>query len=326
MRIPLKFFLCCTALALLPAARGDDEHPAAKPEKPEAVQIKHAANGETVLVLDEPTQKRIGLTVVNPVSAEWQPEIPAIGRVVDPLVFTAAVADYESTRAAATASQAELERTKKLAEQENASPRVLEAAQAAAARDGFALQSAKAKFTSDWGVKLTAQTNLPALAVQLRAGDVELAKLSLPGGVFPKPLPATAQISIFNQPDDSVSGELADDLGIDPTSQVQTLLFWVKTNLPPSIAVTARLKISSEPIKGVTVPAAAVLRYETKGWVFLQTSPTEFSRREISLNRAVTGGFFCTEISADAHIVVTGAQVLLSAEVNGGKSDLDNHD
>ncbi len=305
---------CCAAITLAQTTRADDEAAA----KSDAVKVRQGASGETILTLDEATQKRAGIVVANPVAAEWQPEIRATGRVADPLAFAAAAADYEAARAAAAASQAELERTQKLAAQDNASARVLEAAQAAAAKDKFALQAATAKFTADWGVHLAAQTNLADFAAQLQTGDTALAKITLPSGTFPNPPPATAQIFIFNAEEKSIAADFADDLGVDPATQMQTLLFSVKQKMPPSIAVTARLKISSEPAAGVTVPAGAVLRHDDKGWVFVQTGATEFTREEIPLDRPQAGGFFSAELSPTNRVVVTGAQTLLSAELSGG--------
>jgi membrane fusion protein, multidrug efflux system len=309
-------FLCCAAFALAQTARAGDEA-AAKSEKDDVVKIKQGANGESILTIDEATQKRLGIVVANPVAISWQPEIRATGRVADPLAFASAAADYETARAAAAASQAELERTQKLAAQDNASARVVETAQAAAAKDRFALQAAKAKFTGDWGVQLATQANLAAYAEQLQTDDIALVKITLPSGTFPKPLSQSAQIEIFNN-GGAVAGSFADDLGIDPATQMQTLLFSVKQKLPRNVAVTGNLKISGEPVAGVTVPASAVLRHENKGWVFVQTGAAEFTREEIQLNRAADGGFFSAELSATNRVVVTGAQTLLSAELSGG--------
>ena len=271
------------------------------------------------LTIDAETQERLGLKIESPAAAQWQPQLRATGRVVDPLVFTAAAADYETARAAAVASGSELERTQKLAEQSNASPRALEAARAAAARDALAFKSARAKFTGDWGVHLAAQTNLTAVAEKLQTDDTALVKLSLPVGVFPNPLPPAATIYFFNDETTSIAAELADDLRIDPATQMQTLLFSVNKKLPPGAAVTGFLKTSGEPVGGVVVPAGAVLRHEGQGWIYVQTETNQFVRTEIPLDRLMENGWFVTEdLSATNRIVVTGAQTILSGELNGG--------
>jgi hypothetical protein len=201
-------------------------------------------------------------------------------------VFTAAASDYETARATATA---------------------------------LALRSARAKFTTDWGVRLAAQTNLTAFAEKLQTGDMALVKLSLPVGIFLNPPPATATIFIFNSESNSIAADLADDLGIDPGTQVQTLLFSTAKKLPPDIAVTGLLKISGDPVSGVIVPVSAVLRHEGKGWVYVQSETNQFQRVEIPLDRLTDAGWFVSEnLSTTNHVIVSGAQTILSAELGGG--------
>ena len=303
-------FALALAAAVAGCSKSDGDKSADVPEKTEA---------KAGVTIDAETQERIGLKLEAPAAAEWQPEIRAVGRVVDPLVFTAAAADYETARAAATASQGELDRTQKLAGQDNASPRVLETAQAAAAHDAMALKSARARFTGDWGVRLAARTNLAEFGASLQTDDLALVKLTLPVGTFPRPLPKTATVFIFGNETNAVAADFGDDLGVDPATQAQTLLFLVNQKLPPSISVTAQLKISGEPETGVTIPAGAILRHEGSGWVYVQTDTNQFVRVEIPLDRQTENGWFVSEnLSTTNRIVVSGAQTVLSAELSSG--------
>lgn len=288
-------------------------------EKTADVPEKTEAPAKAGVTIDAETQARIGLKTETPVPAQWQPPLRAVGNVADPLVFTAAAADYETARAAAAASQGELARTQTLAAQNNAAARILEAAQAAAARDALAVKAARAKFTADWGVHLAAQSNLTEFAEKLQAGDFSLVKLSLPVGIFPDPLPRVATIFLFNGETNFVSADFADDLRVSPATQAQTLLFSASKKLPPGVAVTAQLKTSSEPVSGVVVPSSAVLRHEGKGWIYVQTETNQFVRTEIPLDRLTDGGWFVADnLSATNRVVVTGAQTVLSAELSGG--------
>lgn len=278
-----------------------------------------AVPGKPGVTLDAETQERLGLKIESPVSARWQPGIHGTGRVANPLAFIAAATDYETARSAAASSQAELERTQKLAAQENASPRVLEAAQTAAMRDALALQAARAKFTADWGARLAGQTNLTMYAGELQGDGLSLVRLQLPAGSFPNPLPETATITLLGNDTNAVSGELADNLNIDPATQVQTLLFTVRQKLPPDISVEAELKMPGAPVDGVVVPAAAVIRYNGLGWVYVQTDTNQFARSEVPLDRLMTGGWFVSgNLSVTNRIVAVGAQSVLSAELVGG--------
>src|ERR1700760_2774414 len=112
----LTVIVSAALLASCSKSGGDGDKPAA--------DVAEKAEPKPGVTLDAATQERIGLKIETPAPAEWQPQIPATGRVADPLAFTAAATDYEMARAAASASKSELERTQKLATQENASPRL----------------------------------------------------------------------------------------------------------------------------------------------------------------------------------------------------------
>lgn len=289
-----------------------------KPAADKLADVAEKPEAKFGLMIDAETQERIGLKMSSPLAAQWQPQLRATGRVADPLVFTAAAADYETARAATVVSGSELERTQKLVEQSNASARALETAQAAAARDALTFSAARAKFTADWGVRLAAQTKLMAFAEKLQTDDTSLIKLSLPVGTFPKPLPAFATVYFFNEETSSIAAEFAANLGIDSATQVQTLLFSVNKKLPPSAAVTGLLKTSGETVSGTVVPLSAVLRHEGKGWIYVQTETNRFVRTEILLDRLMENGWFVSEnVSATNRVVVTGAQAILSMELSG---------
>ena len=307
-----------SATALTGCSKGGadpDDKPAAGQDKAAAA----TAEAKPGVTLDAETQERIGLKTDTPVPAQWQPGIHITGRVANPLTFISAVTDFETARSTASASQAELERTKKLAAQENASPRMLEAAQTAAIHDALALQAAQAKFAADWGASLAAETNLAAYAEQLQSGSLSLVKLALPAGTFPDPLPQTATISILGSDTNAVAAEFADNLLIDPATQVQTLLFTVKQKLPPEVSVEGRLNLPGEPVSGMVVPVGAVLRYQGAGWVYVQTDTNQFVRAAVPLDRLMENGWFVSEnLSTTNHIIVTGAQSVLSAELSAG--------
>lgn len=285
----------------------------------DAPPAKAGAPDKPGVMIDAATQEHLGLKIESPAPLMFQPQLTTAGRVADPLVFAAEAADYEAARAAATASQSELDRTQKLAAQDNASPRMLEAAQAAAAHDTLALKSAQARFAADWGVQTAARTDLSGFADKLQAGDVSLVKLSLPVGTVLNPPPPTAVILIFNTETNSAPAELADDLQIDPATQVQTLLYGVDQKLPPNIAVTGLLKIAGDPASGVVVPAGAVLRHDGKGWVYVQSDTNQFVRVEVPLDHLTDRGWFMSaNLSATNHIITAGAEAVLSAELGGG--------
>ena len=310
----LKLFLFAALLTGAAVARSDEAA-----AKADAVKITQGISGETILTLDVTTQKRLGLEVTNPTVMQWQPELRLTGHVTDSLALVSAVADLESVRSVAAASQRELERTQKLADQNNTSTRALEAAQVAVVHDRLVWKSAQAKLAADWGLHFISRTNLAEFADQLADGQQALVRLNLPMGTALQTPPATAKIFPMNDEANAVDAQFADDLGVDPASQMQMLLFTADgAKLPRGAAVSATLKTSGELVNGVAIPASAILRHDGKGWVFVHTGENDFSRREVQLDRPVAGGFFSAELSATNRVVVTGVQTLLSAELSGG--------
>ena len=68
-------------------------------------------------------------------------------------------------------------------------------------------------------------------------------------------------------------------------------------------------------VQGVMIPAAAVVWWQGKAWVYVQTDPNHFVRRELSTETPVPEGWFVgTGLAAGDSIVVRGAQLLLSEE------------
>ena len=288
--------------------------------KPADEAVKPEAEARPGVTVDAETQERIGLKMEMPVATQLQPEMKGYGRVIDPATLTAAVADLESARAKAEASGKEYDRQKTLAAQNNASARTLEAAKAASTFDGLAFESALAKFKLEWGSALAEGSDREKVLADVVNGTAGLVRVDLPAGETLPSLPASARIIALTDETKSVSGAFASATdGVNPQTQSQGYFFLVKSQpLTLGAAVTGYLKISGEPASGVVVPVGAVLRHEGKGWIYVQTGDSQFLRTEIPLDRLVENGWFVSEnVSATNHVVITGAQTILSAELSG---------
>jgi hypothetical protein len=271
-------------LALAFALAGCSKPSAEKTAEPAADKTESKSG----VTMDAETQARIGLKIESPIPTQWQSEIHATGRVLDPLQFIAAVAELETSRATGSA---------------------------------LAQKSVSAKFAADWGAKLAAQANVMALAESWQAGGMSLVKLSLPTGSIAPASSETAELFTFRNETNAVAAEFLDDLQIDSATQMPVLLYSVKQKLAAGLAVTARIKISGEPTGGVTVPAIAIVRHEGTAWAYVQTQTNQFSRVEISLDCPADRGWFVKEkITTNSRVVVEGAQALLSAEFSTGES------
>ncbi len=313
----LKQFFPLLILACLLSLTGCSK--ADKDDKPAAAAADTNAQEKAGVTIDADTQERIGLKTAAPVAAQWQPQFHAVGLVVDPLAFLSAVSDYNSARSAADASQRELDRTQKLADQNNASARTLETARATAAHDSLALASARATFTSAWGVDLAGRTDLVEFAENLATNDSSLVKLTFPVGVVFTQYPSSAKIHLLNDEANLFDATFKDDLGIDPATQTQTLLFSIAKSLPRSAAVEGTVAAPGDTVIGLVVPSSAVLRYLGLGWVYVQSDTNQFVRVQIPLDHQTDNGWFVPDaLSATNQVVITGAQTILSTEMGVG--------
>ena len=305
------------------AADADDAKPSGTEKSADAAgpTVKRNANGEMVVTLDAATQKRIDLAVTNPGTAGWQPEATGYGRVLDPAPLASAMVDWEIARTSAEASARDYERLKVLAAQDNAPARALAAAQLAADHDRLALAAWKARFAGDWGPGLAGRDDLAEWVRSLAERHDSLVRLVLPASESPTEPPLSATLTVF--PDDQQvipATFIESGLGVDPQTQGRIYLLQVKNQaLPTGAAVTGRLSLAGPALTGVVVPAAAVLRHEGRGWIYLQTAGDEFTRHEIPLDRMTTNGWFVnTGLTVTNWVVTDGAQTLLSTELSGG--------
>ena len=97
-------------------------------------------------------------------------------------------------------------------------------------------------------------------------------------------------------------------------------IFLLKPNslrLTAGESVVGYLKIPGEPLAGVIIPRDAVVRTEGAGWVYVLNAAGEaFTRIEVALDHPTEAGWFVTKgVTASDHVVVTGAQQLLSLEL-----------
>jgi hypothetical protein len=336
MKMIPKFVLITALLSSAVAARAaePDAKTDAKAEaKTEPVKITQGTNGETILTLDAETQKRIGLEVASPAAIEWQPEIKAFGRVLDTAPLVELLTDFGRGLMTFDVSHQELERAKQLKKDNNLSEKAFQDAEATYRQNFLGVMAARQKIEAAWGKKIPEM--LGEIVVppgKPRKMNPDLDAVTKPGSLIRIDLPAgerlsepqTARIVPLAKREQPVSASFLGELPVmDAQTQQQGLLFLndkpnTADRLIPGEAVTAFIKSSDAPVKGVVIPASAILRHDGKGSVFVQTGENIFSRREISLDRAVDGGFFSAEFSATNRVVVTGAQTLLSAELSGG--------
>jgi hypothetical protein len=307
----------CTILLLTGCDRKEEaEESQNHAESPS--RVSQGKNGETLIALDEAAQKEIGLKVEPVAPLQLSPELKGYGQIVDPAALASAVGDFVTARAANETSQAELKRLKTLTAQNNASERALQAAEAAAARDGAQFESARSKLLANWGTAVVEHTNLPAFIQSLALLESALVRIDLPAGEAPRSPPQSARLMALSG-EQVVAGFVGMAPAVDPRTQSQGFLFLVQTNVSafaPGAAVTGYLQISGEPRNGFMIPRSSIIRHAGATWVYLQTNGTNFVRHGIELDRPLEQGWFITNgVNPGDQVVVTGAQTVFSEEL-----------
>ena len=281
--------------------------------------LSHDTNGNAVIALSDATRKAIGLQLANPVAAQFSPEEKGYGRVEDTAALAAMVTDLASAQAEYEVSSNELERLKTLASQGNASTRALQAAEAAAAHDELAVQSARDRLLLSSTPALTGRDDLPAFIQSLAAQNTALVRIDLPAGEVPPALPVGARI-ITRSGKSADADFLGAASATDPQTQGRGFFLLVSSNslsLASGEAVTGFLQFPGDSVSGVIVPRDAIVRTEGAGWVYvLDSGGKSFTRKTIALDHATDSGWFVTHgVGPGDSIVVVGAQTLLSEEL-----------
>jgi hypothetical protein len=286
--------------------------------------VSRDEEGNAVVTMSDEMQGDAGIVVANPVAAQLAPELKGYGRVLDPTPLGASMTELALARAAYAASSNELARLNILSAQGNASARALQTAEAAALRDQLAVQSANERLVLSWGRTVAEQHDLAGFIQALTRQEKVLVRIDLAAGENFQTSATSARLTTLSG--SSVEAEfLGAASAVDPQTQGRGFIFLAKTGeaqLLPGEAVTGFLKLPGEPLSGAIVPRSAIVRTEGKGWAYVLGKTGEaFTRREIALDHATDTGWFVTNrVTAADHVVVTGAQTLLSVELKPAAS------
>jgi hypothetical protein len=313
-----------TALFLKYPIHGSQPEAAAPGEEVTSF-VQQDANGPAKLKLDAETQTRMGLKTAALAAAQLQPEVKGYGRVLDAAPLVALAAESASAKASLEASRKEYDRLKVLYSQnQNASARALETAEAALKRDQIQYESIQPRLLSSWGRGIASQPDLAAFARSLAAQETALVRIDPPLGENPEAPPTGGRVASLAAPARPIPvaylGPAADT---DPQLQTRGYLFLMKTDpFPPGTMVMAWLTIPGPAQAGAIVPRDAVIRYQGDTFVYLRTAADTFQREAITLGRPTAGGWFVaatdhSPVRAQDEVVTVGAGELLSEELKG---------
>lgn len=326
MKVTLHWLCACLPLLVMTAAcsgardHTDAEGTATQTQAREEPPPPERAGSPQSVELNSGMQQALHLKIEALTSMTTSPQLPAFGRVLDPAALANDVSELNTARAAASASEQELTRTKTLQNQNTASLRALQAAEAAAVRDHLLVQTVRDRIELSWGRALANRADLDGLTRALASQERVMVRVDLPLGEALPVGPRSARVRTPTEPEAAVDAELVDLApNTDPQLQGRGFLFLTRGNplhLTPGAAVSATLEMPGPALHGVFLPESAILRQGEETWVYVQTAATRFVRRPVTLDTPVSGGWLITQdLQPQERAVTHGAQALLSQEL-----------
>lgn len=325
--IPCAHRICLLAIAASvlmgcdeKSGRGEHEEAESEPTS----SLSRSDGGEVVVKLEEDALERATLEFAAVKVVSLRPQARAYGRVLDPEPLVALHDELAGAEIAARNSGAQFERTRTLFEDdENASRRALEAAEAQLRTDENQARAIRNRIQLQWGEDIGAMKadDFNRLVQTLLARKASLIRADVPvgEGKWVEP-PKEAEVLELSGGTNFVTARV---LSRAPTANEALPGHGFLLLTPPGESawrpgtrVTALLPLSVEPESGVLIPRSAVLRHTGETWVYVRAEPDKFLRRRITLVHPTAEGWFVREgVEPRTELVVAGAQALLSEEL-----------
>ncbi|HEY6922037.1 MAG TPA: hypothetical protein VI653_01115 [Steroidobacteraceae bacterium] len=289
------------------------------------------AAGPRAITLEPAAQMRFGVLVTTLRGATAPRGVATTARVLDPSRLLELDGELSSAAATFAASRAEAVRTRKLyVEDRTASARAVGAASAQEQADLQKVNAARRQLALEWGggiADLTAH-NRSELLTELSHGRAALARVEVPASVA-LPAVGTAVELRGNSESEVFAGRALGSLPTaDPGMQTRGVLVEVKgdaARLPIGQMLSAQVPVANDaPVAGVILPRSALLRRHSGVWVYVQTAPNTFVRREVHDYHPVAAGWFVASGFAEGdRVVAGGAPALLGIESPAQAADSD---
>jgi multidrug efflux system membrane fusion protein len=299
-------------------------------------------NGQAILTLDQQTQNRMGIESAILTAAVTRPQVavPAVVLSVQELAtfrngYIATQSQIEKDRIDTEVARKEYSRLKILFDnKQNISEKALQSAEGSlrtleaderTAEQQVNLQASMSE--QQWGnvVAKWAMDGSPEFERILGMREI-LLQVTLP---FEQSYSAPRTISVEIPGRTRSEATLISPFPrIDARIQGRSFLYaaTAQADFTPGVNLVAHLAVGN-PMRGVIIPASAVVWSEGKAWTYLQTAANQFSRREIATDIPVDNGYLVSAgFSAGSKVVRRGAQSLFSEEsvlqgYGGGASD-----
>jgi len=279
------------------------------------------SNGNAVVSLNAETQKRIGLETSGVVETNLPAQMAAYGTILDPTPLVALHGELAADEASSEAAGKIAQREKALfAADQTTSKKNVEAAETDESSARIKLESARESLRLNWGdaVANLAGGDREKLIGDLVARRVALARVDLPIGELVTNLPTEATISPVGAEHWAAAKPLSFAASIDPRTLGQGIILRVEHPDPllaPGGPVRAYFPASGAAARGGLLPEGVIVRFNGAAWVYTSDGGTNFTRREVYLDRLTPQGWLATNAPAAGEKIVTvGAATLLSEE------------
>lgn len=290
---------------------------------------------QSSLSLDNELQQLAGIRTQRLSQSDSLPEYQAFGTAIplDGLLslrqqYLYNLTQQQSAHAKNTEAQLNLTRTRQLHEQDIVSNRRLQEQQAQATNEHAALDASHYQQAillnncrMEWGETLCQWFTDPQ-AKQLNSflnQTTQLIQITLPPGKQLAPQVKDIMIDNNGKRETAIAATLiANAPRIDPITQ--GLRYFFKSSnraMAYGSHLTAWIIDTTIQPSGVSLPRSAVVRYNGESYVFIKTATTEFSRHALTdLVANQTCCFSSMQLDAGDEIVISGAQTLLSQQLN----------
>ncbi len=284
------------------------------------------------LTLSNSDVARLGLLVSPAAPATFTPHVHGYGVVLNFSALAQSLATVVMAQAAVHESHAALEDVRALFGKPHGnhamSREALDAAEHHAASDEAQLELAYRQESSAFGQNApwrAAELDSPVLA-RLSSGHSVLVQATFPLGVEFAAAPAMFFVTHLNtqagQP--SVTATAIWDAPADPSIPGRSFFAFVDGSDLAQGEHVLIVAPTGQPLKGVQIPADAVVLSEDKAWCYVFRAPHTFTRLPIDLNRALDNGYFVERgVSPNEPVVVKGAGLLLARELGLATSGQD---
>ncbi|MDB6170509.1 MAG: metal transporter, partial [Verrucomicrobia bacterium] len=246
-------------------------------------------------------------------------EVKGFGRVLDATTFLALLAETDTATAAHDGSAKELDRVRKLNSADaNVSAQAVETAEAAEARDRAAVTSARMRMNTTWGRELSGAAGAAVSEALDKGGS--LVRLDILPGEIPAGTPKSATVQLMGSDETYAAEILGSAPTADPQMQGTSYVALVRDHMLPSgAALRVAVTGLGENQKAFVVPRTAIVYHQGSAWIYVLGEEDTFFRRLVTLGRSTPDGVVITEgATEDEQVAITGAQQLLSAELQAG--------